>query len=134
MPISNKYKKIFVNAIQTDKVLNERGNTGNTGNTGNRCSKRAQNFLNKLNSLELQVLKMKLLDRARTNYDSEWQREYFFGDMKQKSKTDIKYINELFQKYGNTGIARVSEDELVQCFVGDAKKYFSGMTPYIKSK
>ena len=92
-----------------------------------KCTKKAKDFLKKLSSMERQVLEMKLLDRARANYDSTWQKEYFYGKMKSKSEKDIKYINDLFLTYDANG---VKEEDLVACLIGDAEKYFSGMTPY----
>jgi hypothetical protein len=98
-----------------------------TESKSGKCTKKAKDFLKRLTSLERQVLEMKLLDRARTNYDTNWQREYFYGKLKKKAEDDIKYIYDIFLTYEASG---VKEEDLVACLVGDAEKYFSEMGPY----
>jgi hypothetical protein len=109
---------IYITNLKNQKSL------GSVAESKGKCTKKAKDFLNKLSSMERQVLEMKLLDRARTNYDTNWQKEYFYGKMKSKSEQDIKYINDLFVTYGANG---VKEEDLVACIVGDPEKYFRDM-------
>jgi len=90
-----------------------------------KCTQKAKDFINQLDSMEQQVLRMKILDRSRTNYDPTWNKEYFYGSMKQKSKDDAKWLANIFTKYDSKG---VKEEELAACFTGgDPKKYFDGL-------
>jgi hypothetical protein len=52
--------------------------------------------LSTLNNLDFQRFKIINLDRNRTNYDTNWQREYFYGDLKHKASIDCEwYINKI---------------------------------------
>jgi hypothetical protein len=87
------------------------------------ATKNAKEFIDRLDGMEKQVLKMKIFDRARTNYDTNWQKEYFYGDLKDKSKKDSKWIADLFNKYNYKG----TEEDLVKVWLKNPKQYFKDM-------
>ncbi len=90
---------------------------------GESSTKETKDFLNKLDGMDRQILKMKIFDRQRTNYDTDWQRRYFYGSKKQKSKDDMKWLNDLYQKYNFKG----SEEDILKSFLKNPKEYFKGM-------
>jgi hypothetical protein len=78
----------------------------------------------KLKGDEVQLFRIKVLDRIRTNFDSRWQAEYFYGDYKEKSEEDAKFVQNVYAKYG----FRCPEEEFAKYFVGgDLKKYFKNI-------
>jgi stage III sporulation protein SpoIIIAA len=81
--------------------------------------------LSKLNSQELQAVKRIVLDRERTNYDSKWQAEYFYGDKKDQSKEDAKYLVKILSKYN----IKCPESELAKYFLDgeNPEEYFKNM-------
>jgi len=84
---------------------------------------KVNDFIKELDPMEKQVLRIKVFDRARTNYDTNWQKEYFYGDMKKKAKEDAKWLSDLYIKYNFKG----KEEDIVKYFVKDPKKYFEDM-------
>lgn len=80
-----------------------------------------------------EILRVAVMNRERTNHDTNWQRDYFYGDGKELSKGDSKKVVqgmidiEKALKKGNGG--RVTSENLFKAFMGDTdpKKYFKGM-------
>ncbi len=82
--------------------------------------------LKKLSSMDQQRFKIITLDRLKTNYDTTWQKEYFYGDLKDKSKSDMTwYMKKWVQMFPDKiDGKRVTEEILGEFYVGDLKKYF----------
>ena len=75
-----------------------------------------------------------VMNRERTNYDTNWQRDYFYGDLKKTSKGQAKLVvngmielERILKKSGIEG--RVSTENLMKVYIGkeDPKKYFKNM-------
>ena len=75
-----------------------------------------------------------VMNRERTNYDSTWQADYFYGDMKDMAKAQSKLVvqgmidlEKILKKDGVQG--RVSTENLMKVYIGnqDPKKYFKNM-------
>jgi len=79
--------------------------------------------LSALDPIELQKLMIVVFDRAKTNYDSKWQAEYFHGSNKNKVKKDNEYLVEMMSKYLPKG---TTEEDLLKYFLdGESpEKYF----------
>lgn len=82
--------------------------------------------LSKLSKIDQQRFKIITLDRLKTNYDTAWQADYFYGSEKDKSKSDMKWYmqkwNEIFPD--KIDGKRVTEEQIGEFYVGDLKKYF----------
>jgi hypothetical protein len=78
-----------------------------------------------LDDREFQVFKNIILDRCRTNFDSRWEKEYFYGDLRDKSREDAKWLNQVYAK----AKLKCSEDDFCRFFLDgvDPKVYFKNM-------
>jgi hypothetical protein len=82
--------------------------------------------LEKLNATDQQRFKIITLDRAKTNYDTNWQREYMYGDLKNKAKSDMKWYMKKWIEIFPDKIdgKRITEKDIAEFYVGDLNKYF----------
>ena len=70
-----------------------------------------------------------VLNRERTNHDSGWQADYFYGDKKDMSKEQSKLVVQGMIDLEKMIGKRVSTENLVKFYLDnqDPKKYFKNM-------
>ena len=122
-------KELFDSGLINQKEFKRWGNPFKGLDSEASFNKVIEQRLNMLNKVDQQRFKIITLDRERTNYDTNWQKEYFYGDLKDKSKSDSKWYMQkwiiLFpdQIQGK----RVKESDLVKYYVKNPKKYFANL-------
>ena len=76
-----------------------------------------------------EAFRVAVMNRERTNYDSRWQADYFYGDKKDMSKAQAKLVVKGMMDLEKTLGKKISTENLIKVYLGkeDPKKYFKDM-------